>query len=93
MSTVSSNGSNSRKSSRSSSETFVTGKKYYILNEDVVRRVLALLTIDLQAAALDAQDKKKPAAERNVAHKAAQLLIDLQGDIMFAEQGFFKGDE
>ena len=93
MSTVSSNGSNSKRSDRSSIETFVTGKKYYILSEDIVQRILSIVAIELQGAAKDAQNTKLPAAERKIARNAAQLLIDLQGDIIYAEQGIFKGDE
>lgn len=61
--------------------------KKYIISEVTRDELLTFLRLLLEKAAADANDKKTDADTRRLAHKACMTLLDLQGDLLYADGG------
>ena len=61
--------------------------KKYIINEQTRTELLTLLRVLLEKAATDANDKKTDADTRKLARKICMTLLDLQGDLLYADGG------
>lgn len=61
--------------------------KKYIIKERTREMLLALLRVLVEKAAMDANDMKVDADTRKLAHRMCMMLLDLQGDLEFADGG------
>lgn len=61
--------------------------KAYIIDEKTRDRVAFIIHTLLEKAAQDARDTNSTEAERELAHKVSQDLIELEGKLLYAEGG------
>jgi hypothetical protein len=61
--------------------------KKYIISERTRDELLTLLRVLLEKAAADANDKKANMDDRKLARKICMTLLDLQGDLLYADGG------
>jgi hypothetical protein len=87
MTTVYSSGSNGTKRGDSSKPMFITGDRYYIIEKETRDKLLVIVGEEMKIAAQMAADTKELPHTREMAHKMAQCMIDLQAKLMYAEGG------
>lgn len=61
--------------------------KAYIIDEKTRDRLAFMVHTLLEKAAQDARDTKATEEERELAHKVAQDMIELEGKLLYAEGG------
>jgi hypothetical protein len=61
--------------------------KKYIISERTRDELLTLLRVLLEKAATDANDKKANMDDRKLARRICMTLLDLQGDLLYADGG------
>lgn len=61
--------------------------KKYIISERTRDELLTLLRVLLEKAATDANDKKVDTDTRKLASRICMTLLDLQGDLLYADGG------
>jgi hypothetical protein len=61
--------------------------KKYIVSERTRDELLTLLRVLLEKAATDANDKKANIDDRKLARRICMTLLDLQGDLLYADGG------
>ena len=82
-----SNGSNGTRHDGSSKQTFITGERYYIIDKETRDKLLVIVGEEMKLAAKMAADPSETPKSRELSHKMAQAMIDLQSKLMYAEGG------